>query len=112
MTVKMLTSQMLKEFITIEVPEIAVLAQRMASMRFVVHIALTAMDAQIGSRITATFKRKDLRTNPKFISNIPFECNEIYVSYAQILRTNITVELFVLFLDMVTECGKRSKRSK
>lgn len=48
------------------------------------------MDAQVGARIAATLERE----------------------HAQVLRTNITVELLVLFLHVVTQGDERGEWSQ
>lgn len=57
----MIASQMTEELITIHIALIAVLAQRMPTMRCVLRIALRIVCYQLGLRVAAAFECKDLQ---------------------------------------------------
>lgn len=55
-----LPAQVAEELVPVHVADIAVLAQRMATVRFVVDVALAVVQRQIRSCVAAPLKRKDL----------------------------------------------------
>lgn len=81
MTIIMFTPQVPKEFISIKIPAITVLAKRVPPMGFIIRVTLPPVQTQLLSRIAAPLKRKDV----------------------QVFRTQVAVKEFMFTAYMILE---------
>lgn len=57
----MFPPQVSEQFIPVQVPHVTVLAERMATMGFIVHVSLSVVQGKIRAIVTSSFEGEDLQ---------------------------------------------------